>query len=175
MDAYPFDQPVPLPASEIADAWRRTLPGVPTDSIMLITPLWRAAKLLADNRRRFLAEIGMEAATLDLLSTLRRSGGTLSTRELAEQCLVSAGAISQRVARAEDDGLVTRRNAGARHRQTLVSLTVEGTALIDRTVTALLEHEEALVKDVAGRDELATLVGGLLAHLSRRGPEPRRP
>lgn len=175
MDGYPFDQPGPLPPSAIADAWRRTLPGVPTDSIMLITPLWRAAKLLADSRRRFLAEIGMEAATLDLLSTLRRSGGTLSTRELAEQCLVSAGAISQRVARAEDEGLVTRRNAGSRHRQTLVSLTGEGTALIDRTVTALLEHEEALVRDAPERERLAVLVQELLEHLSRRGPEPRRP
>lgn len=165
MDVYPLDQRGPIAPSDIAEAWHRTLPGVPTDSILLITPLWRAAKLLADARRRFLAEAGMEAATLDLLSTLRRFGGTLSTRELAEQCLVSAGAISQRVARAEDEGLVTRRNAGARHRQTLVTLTEEGIALIDRTVTALLEHEEALVAGVPERERLAELVGGLLEHL----------
>ena len=59
-----------------------------------------AAKLLSDDRRRTLGRLGIEDSTLDLLSTLRRSGPpyTLTTRELGERTLVTAGAISQRVA-----------------------------------------------------------------------------
>ena len=75
-------------ADEIAAAWRRELPGVPTSSIGVITPLWRAAKLLADDRRRTLARLGIEDSTLDLLSAvltttalapLLRQGGSVVT------------------------------------------------------------------------------------------------
>jgi hypothetical protein len=46
---------------------RSTRPEVPTSSIEVITPLWRAAKRLADDRRRTLARMAVEPATLDLL------------------------------------------------------------------------------------------------------------
>ena len=87
-------------AADIAAAWRRELPGVPTESIEIITPLWRIAKLLADDRRRTLAALGVDASTLDLLSVIRRSGPPyeLTTREIARRTLVTAGAVSQRVA-----------------------------------------------------------------------------
>jgi hypothetical protein len=52
----------------------------------------------------------VDPSTLDLLSVLRRSGPPyeLGTRELTRRTLVTAGAISQRVARAEQAGLVAR-------------------------------------------------------------------
>jgi hypothetical protein len=65
-----------------ARAWAREAPGVPVGSIGVLTRIWQAAKLLSDERRRTLAAVGMDAATLDLLSTLRRAGPPyrLSTR-----------------------------------------------------------------------------------------------
>lgn len=91
-------------ADEIAQAWARETPGVPVASIGILTRIWRAAKLLSDERRRTLAAIGMDAATMDLLSTLRRAGPPyrLSTRELAARSLVTPGAITQRVDRAQE-------------------------------------------------------------------------
>lgn len=134
-------------ADEIAAAWQRELPGVPTSSIGVITPLWRAAKLLSDDRRRTLARLGIEDSTLDLLSTLRRSGPpyTLTTRELGERSLVTAGAISQRVARAEAAGLAARARSDLSRRAVGVTLTPLGHRTIERAVTELLTHEEALV------------------------------
>lgn len=103
---YPVGANLPVSAADIAAAWRRELPDVPTGSIEVITPLWQAAKRLADDRRRTLARMGVEPATLDLLSTLRRAGPPyeLTSRELTERSMVTAGAISQRLARAEDAG-----------------------------------------------------------------------
>ncbi len=134
-------------ADEIATAWQRELPGVPTSSIGVITPLWRAAKLLSDDRRRTLRRLGIEDSTLDLLSTLRRSGKpyTLTTRELGERTLVTAGAISQRVGRAEDAGLVARAPSDRGRRAVAVTLTPRGHRTIEAAVTALLTHEEELV------------------------------
>ena len=87
----------------IQRAWERERPGTPAGSIGVITRIWRIGKLLADERRRTLAGLGIDAATLDLLSTLRRAGPPyrLTAGAVAELSLVSAGAISQRAARAD--------------------------------------------------------------------------
>ena len=136
---------------EIATAWQRELPGVPTSSIGVITPLWRVAKLLADDRRR----------------TLRRAGPpyTLTTRELGTRTLVTAGAISQRLARAEAEGLISRAPSDRGRRAVAVTLTPRGHRTIERAVTALLTHEEALV---AGLDpDNVRAFGQVLERLTR--------
>ncbi len=73
-DEYPLGPLARWPAADIAAAWRRELPGLRTDSIEVITPLWRIAKILADDRRRTLAALGVDPATLDLLSSPGPSG-----------------------------------------------------------------------------------------------------
>jgi DNA-binding Lrp family transcriptional regulator len=59
-----------------------------------------------------LARLGVDPATRDLLATLRRAGPPyqMTAGDIAKQTLVSAGAVSQRVVRAERDGLVRRSN-----------------------------------------------------------------
>jgi len=162
---YPFDSAAAMPPEAIAAAWERELPGVPVSSIGVITPLWRVAKTLADDRRRTLHRIGIDPATLDLLSTLRRSGEpwALTTKELAAQTLVTAGAISQRVARAEREGLVTRAPSDAGRRAVAVTLTAAGHELVERAVRDLLTHEEELVGGLTAEDRQT--LAGLLARL----------
>ncbi|MDN0194023.1 MarR family transcriptional regulator [Streptomyces sp. S.PNR 29] len=145
--SYPTDGDSTYPVQDIAAAWERERPGTPVTSIGIVTPIWRLAKLLGDDRRRVLAQAGVDAATLDLLSVLRRSGEPymLSTRELSRRSLVTAGAISQRVARAERDGLVTRRPGQGRPRTVLVSLTRAGHDLVETTVDQVLGREAELI------------------------------
>jgi DNA-binding MarR family transcriptional regulator len=175
-DNYPLDSPSPYPAAEIARAWQRERPGTPTDSIEIVTPLWRLAKLFADDRRRVLADAGVDPATLDLLSVLRRAGSPyeLSTRELSRRTLVTAGAISQRVARAEDSGLVTRRGADDGTRAVLVALTPAGHDLIERTVDQVLTRESELVASLSpqARAQLATQLQSLLDKVSLVAHKP---
>ncbi|HSZ41428.1 MAG TPA: MarR family transcriptional regulator [Trebonia sp.] len=155
------------PAADIAAAWRRELPGVHTGSIEIITPVWRIAKVLADDRRRTLAGLGVDPSTLDLLSVIRRAGPPyeLTTREISRRTLITPGAVSQRVARAERAGLVTRTPSPASRRAVSVRLTDAGHALIQVTVRGLLEHEEILIGALAD-DERAALTG-ILAKLER--------
>jgi DNA-binding MarR family transcriptional regulator len=175
-DNYPLDAPSPYPAVEIARAWQRERPGTPTDSIEIVTPLWRLAKLFADDRRRVLADAGVDPATLDLLSVLRRAGSPyeLSTRELSRRTLVTAGAISQRVARAEDSGLVTRRPAGDGSRAVVVTLTKTGHELIERTVDQVLTRESELVASLSptARAQLATQLQDLLDDVTKVAQKP---
>jgi DNA-binding MarR family transcriptional regulator len=161
-------------AEQIARAWAREQPGVPVGSIGILTRIWQAAKLLSDERRRTLAAIGMDAATLDLLSTLRRAGPPyrLATRDLAARCLVTAGAVTQRVDRALGSGLVRRLAPERGSRAVLVELTAAGHREVDRAVGGLLSYEQGLVDVLspAEQAELARLLAVLLASLSgRRG------
>jgi DNA-binding MarR family transcriptional regulator len=153
----------------IQQAWERERPGTPAASIGVITRIWRIGKLLSDERRRTLARLGIDAATLDLLSTLRRAGMPyrLTAGELADLTLVSAGAISQRVARAEGEGLVVRERSAHDGRVTYVRLTRDGHALVERTVDELLGHEETLLSALTAgqRAELSDLLRVLLASL----------
>jgi DNA-binding MarR family transcriptional regulator len=164
--------PVPAhSAAGIAAAWRRERPGTPTESIEIVTPIWWLAKLFADDRNRVLRAAEIDAATLDLLSVIRRSGPpyTLSTREIARRTLVTAGAISQRVARAERDGLVQRTPGTTGRRTVLVSLTAEGHALIERSVDAVLGREATLVGCLSERERtsLIALLDKLMTDVRR--------
>jgi DNA-binding MarR family transcriptional regulator len=158
-------------AVDIARAWEREVPGIPVRSIPVITTLWRTGKVFSDDRQRTLRRLGLDAATLDLLSTLRRAGSPyrLTTRELAARTLVSAGAISQRVARAEKDGLVLRKPSVEGRRAVTVELTEAGHDLLIPAVRQLLEHEESLVAPLSDAEQaqlvllLEKLQGGLLA------------
>ncbi|MEV6926497.1 MarR family winged helix-turn-helix transcriptional regulator [Dactylosporangium sp. NPDC051485] len=166
-DDYPLGPPSAWPAADIAESWQRELPGVRTDSIEIITPVWRLAKILADDRRRTLARLGVDPSTLDLLSVIRRSGPPyeLTTREITRRTLITPGAVSQRVARAEQAGLVQRSPSSRSRRAVSVVLTEAGHRLIESTVRQLLEHEADLVDSLTPAQR-TTLVG-LLAKLER--------
>ena len=155
-------EPDRSPASprEIAQAWQRERPGTPTDSIEIVTPIWRLAKLFAEDRARVLREQGIDAATLDLLAVLRRSGPpyALTSGRIAKRALVTAGAISQRLAKAEREGLVERRAGTAARHSVLVTLTAAGHELIERSVDAVLGREVELVASLSA-DERVILTG----------------
>ena len=170
MSNYPLDDQLSSwPVADIAESWDRELPGTHTDSIAVITPLWRTAKALADDRRRTLAALGIDPSTLDLLSVIRRAGPPyeLTTREITNRTLVTAGAISQRITRAEEAGLVDRSPSTASRRAVAVRLTDAGHRLIESAVRALLEHESRLVASLTEteRSALATCLAKIDAAL----------
>ncbi|SFT55764.1 DNA-binding transcriptional regulator, MarR family [Actinopolyspora lacussalsi subsp. righensis] len=135
------------PVDAIALAWLRERPGTPVEGIGIVTRVWQCAKLLGEERRRVLTAAGADTAILDLLSVLRRSGSPyrLTTRELTERTLVTAGAISQRVARAEREGLVERATETDGSRTVTVTLTTAGHELVEELVDSVLIREAELV------------------------------
>jgi DNA-binding MarR family transcriptional regulator len=120
-------------------------------------PVMTTASPAADDRRRTLAALGVDPPTLDLLSVIRRAGPPyeLTTREITRRTLVTPGAVSQRVARAERAGLVERAPSSASRRAVAVRLTAGGHALIEATVSRLLDHEADLVSALAPAERTA--------------------
>lgn len=116
--------------------------------------------------------LNMDVGTRDLLSTLRRAGPPyrLAPSELARNSVASAGAISQRLARAEREALVTRTKSASDGRGVLVELTQRGHEVIERSVDDLLRHEERLLAGLSAeqREQLTELLRALLADLPQR-------
>lgn len=148
------------PVDAIALAWLRERPGTPVDGIGVVTRIWHLAKAFGDDRRRVLAAESTDAATLDLLSVLRRSGPPyqLTTRELKDRTMLTAGAISQRVARAEAEGLVGRAPLDDGSRAVVVILTPAGHAMVERLVDHVLGREYDLLASLTPEQQ-AELTG----------------
>lgn len=166
--------PVPLDDIDaIIEAWRQAGEGHDPASIGIVSRIWYLAKLFGDDRRRLLDASGIDPAILDLLSVLRRSGPpfALTTREIAARSLVSAGAISQRLNRAEAAGLVSRQMASDESRAVVVTLTDVGSDAVARYVHLVLARERELLasfspsEQAALADDLRRLLHGVTGEL----------
>jgi DNA-binding MarR family transcriptional regulator len=154
---------------EIVEQWAHERPGMAVDSIGVVARILRIAKLIIDERRRVLAELGIDSATLDLLATLRRAGSPyrLSPAEIAGHCLVSGGAITQRVTRAEEAGLVRSQRSASGKRTVTVELTPRGHQVIERNIEVLIGRERQLLGGFPADDQqqLEALLRDLLARM----------
>ncbi|SCL61793.1 DNA-binding transcriptional regulator, MarR family [Micromonospora citrea] len=161
-------------AGWIEAAWRRERPDLDPSSIAVVTRIWQLAKVFSDERRRLLATLDIDPALLDLLGTLRRAGHpyTLSTRELAEQTLVTPAAISQRLTRAERQEWVTR--TPGPDRRVLVQLTDGGRDLIDHVAGQIFDRERELLASLTAAEQrqLATQLERLIHAIAEPGPIP---
>jgi len=147
---------------EVIMTWQRERPDLPLHATAMISRVWRLAHLFGEHRRRLLADAGIDPAILDLLSTLRRAGPPyrLDTREIARRSMVTASAISQRLQRAERDGLIERAPDPEQSRRVLVNLTGLGLQVVDRYVDIVTHGEAALLRTLPD-DRLDDISGAL--------------
>lgn len=133
----------------IAGQWARVRPDVDTSPMRVIGRVSRLSRLidrrLAENFARFdLADWGY-----DVLATLRRSGEPfeLAAGELVRQTMVTTGAMTNRIDRLAERGLVERRPAQDR-RKVIVGLTPIGLSLVDEVVASHLATEAEILSDL---------------------------
>lgn len=165
MTATPGD-----PVDAIEAAWARERPDLPVSSIGVITRIHRLSRELGRRRAALLRRHGTDSSTLDLLGTLRRSGEPyeLTAGDIARRTRITTGGVSQRLARAEREGLVERRPTAGDTRSVTVRMTPAGHRLLDATVDELFATEEATLAGLtaAERQQLADLLQRYLGHLA---------
>jgi DNA-binding MarR family transcriptional regulator len=144
------DAPPPDGIDETILAWRRERPDLPLAATEVISRIWYMARVFGDFRRKTLADAHIDPSVLDLLSVLRRDGEPyqLTTRELSRRSLVTAGATSQRLAKAEEAGLVVRTTATDGSRLVVVELTTKGIETVDRYVDVVMRSEHDLLATI---------------------------
>ncbi|MFC7616411.1 MarR family winged helix-turn-helix transcriptional regulator [Actinokineospora soli] len=77
---------------------------------------------------------GISAVQFQLLASLARAGGTLTMTDLADGVVYSRSGLTYQAGLMEKAGLVTRGRCSDDERATLVTLTDEGAALLDRVL-----------------------------------------
>ncbi|WP_017933796.1 MarR family winged helix-turn-helix transcriptional regulator [Nocardioides sp. Iso805N] len=148
------------------EQWRHERPDLDPTPLGVIARLHRVANRLTEELVAVYATHGLAEAEFDILATLRRQGApyALTAGELAEQTMVTSGAITKRVDRCIVRGWVTRAPSDTDARGRVIALTDDGRSLIDAAFTDHLANEARLLAlfVAAERDQLA----GLLARWS---------
>jgi DNA-binding MarR family transcriptional regulator len=144
------------------EQWRRERPDLDVSPQGVIGRLHRLAARLTEELAAVYAEFGLGEGEFDVLATLRRSGAPyeLTPSELAATTMVTSGAVTKRVDRLVERGLVTRRVGERDARGRVVALTDAGRELVDRAFEAHMANEHRLVAALSelDRSRLARLL-----------------
>ncbi|ABB57189.1 MarR family winged helix-turn-helix transcriptional regulator [Synechococcus elongatus] len=144
----------------ILEQWQQELPQVNVAPLAVTGRLLRIARLLEKQRETLLAKYGLSVWSFDVLATLRRQGPPyqLKPTDLYSLLMLSSGAMTNRIDRLEQDGIVVRSRSGSDRRSVIVQLTPKGIALADAVMPVLFAQEGALLSEFATPEEVERLV-----------------
>ncbi|MBD2449300.1 MarR family transcriptional regulator [Nostoc sp. FACHB-152] len=139
----------------ILEEWQQELPQLDTSAIGIIGRVLRIARLLEKHRESILVEYGLNVWSFDVLATLRRQGQPfrLKPTELYSLLMLSSGAMTNRIDRLEQDGIVTRVRDAEDRRSVMVQLTPKGIQLANTVMPILFEKEKQVLSQFTA-DEL---------------------
>lgn len=135
--------------------WKRERPDLDTRAMGLVGRIQRAAATLRPRLDATHAQSGLQFESFDVLASLRRSGPPyqLTPTQLYREMMLTSGAMTNRIDRLEEAGLVARKPDPDDRRGTLVRLTTKGKALIDSAVVKHVANEERLLSALTAREQ----------------------
>lgn len=150
----------------IVTAWQRERPDLNFNAMHILSRVDRLAKQLDYQRKAAFSAVGLEVWEFDVLSALRRTGKPhqLSAKKLMNETLVSSGAMTNRINRLIERGLVTRKTDPLDRRGILVQMTELGEQKVDRSIQLLMNRETELLHALNSEDK--TTLASLLKKLS---------
>jgi DNA-binding MarR family transcriptional regulator len=158
--------------ARIQAEWRQERPDLDVSPQGVIGRLHRMAAQLTASLVDVYREFGLGEGEFDVLATLRRTGAPFERApgELAEHTMVTTGAMTKRIDRLAEAGLVVRRPAENDGRARVVALTPRGLELIDAAFTAHMANEHRLLEPLTAADR-AALEGILTRWLRASGAD----
>jgi DNA-binding MarR family transcriptional regulator len=149
--------------------WADVRPDLDISAVEVIGRVSRLSRLIDRRLKDNFARHGIENWMYDVLATLRRNGPPyeLSPGDLVGQTMVTTGAITNRIDRLEERGLVERTHSQVDRRMVTVGLTAAGLHLVDEAAETHLTTEHGLLSslDAAERQALARSLRKLLIDL----------
>ncbi len=136
----------------LVEQWAVERPELDTSGLRLSARIVRLQRFLDQASQAVVSDFDLQLGELNVLAALRRAGEPyeLTPTDLYRGLLVSSGAMTNRLDRLEEDGLVTRVPDPDDRRRIKVALTTRGAELIDQ---AMDEHTALLRGAFAGIDE----------------------
>jgi DNA-binding MarR family transcriptional regulator len=150
----------------ILNQWKRERPDLDMSPVGIVGRVYRLTRVLESRLSPTFDSVDLKRGGFDVLAALRRSGPPhrLSPTALYNSLLITSGAMTNRIDRLEEVGLVKRTPAPDDRRALLVTLTDEGKRLVDTVTTDLARAEHLLLSSLSDEEqkELARLLKSLL-------------
>lgn len=155
---------------QVVAQWAEQRPDLDVSPVLVVGRVMRIAAALTAASDTNLAPEGLTRGEFDLLTALRRAGRSLRPSEITTVTRASAAAITKRLDRLADEGLVERTGTERDRRVVLVTLTPAGVETVDRLFPRQLERDAGVLAGLDA-DEIAVLEG-LLARMLRTVEAP---
>ena len=150
------------PVDAILNQWSAERPELDAAALGIVVRVMSLNRTFGKQAANALEPLELELWEYDVLSALRRQGdpfGLPATR-LARESELSSSAMTNRIDRLEERGLVRRRPDSDDRRSVIVFLTPAGRRLIDEAIRFRLDaaREQLAGLTAAERDQLARLL-----------------
>jgi DNA-binding MarR family transcriptional regulator len=122
---------------EMLEQWARERPDLDTEAMGVVLRIQLLSGVFGDRLKQALRPMGVAPWEFDVLSALRRAGKEgLSPSDLCDSGQLTSGAMTHRLNRLEEHGLIRREGARHDRRSVRVRMTAKGRALVDRVIGA---------------------------------------
>lgn len=147
---------------DILNQWSKERPELDTAPLGVVIRVMTLYRSFLREATRALEPLGLELWEYDVLSALRRQGRpyALQATALARETGLSTGAMTNRIDRLEERGLVQRQPDEDDRRSVLVRLTRKGRKVIDEAIQYRLDAADESLRDLdsAQLQQLADLL-----------------
>ena len=146
----------------ILDQWSEERPELDTAPLGVVIRIMALHRSFSREAGDALGPVGLELWEYDVLSALRRQGSefALAASALARETGLSTGAMTNRVDRLVNRGLVRRRVGATDRRSVIIRLTSKGRKVIDEAIKYRLDAAHDSLTDLTSveRKQLANLL-----------------
>lgn len=141
----------------LQEDWSEQRPDLDAEPMGVVLRIQALAKILGDQTSARLQEYDLQWWQYDVLATLRRQGEpfTLPATALAESAMLTSGAMTNRIDRLEELGLVRRLKDASDRRKVLVQLTDRGLNLIESATEARFESAMEALDSLSSRQRVS--------------------
>lgn len=134
----------------VVEQWAKQKPELDTDPMAMMGRLMRIAKYMETKVADLHKKYDLKLGEFDVLATLRRSGKPyrLTPSELIDTMMLTSGAMTNRLDKLENKGLISREHSKEDRRSVTVQLTQDGLVLIDKLIEEHADVQKSLVKSM---------------------------
>lgn len=165
----------------ILQDWIRERPDLDPSPMGIFGRVTRVYSRAHRRLERLLSDYDLTPASFDVLANLRRAGDPYrrTPSELASSSMLTSGALTGRLDKLEQQGLISREPAPEDRRVMYARLTEKGVELIDEVITEHLRQENRMLGGLSVRERtaLSSALAALEASIASldgvdRAPQP---
>jgi len=146
----------------VVEQWQKEKPHLDTTPMALIGRLLRISKHVETRIAQCHKNFSLTLGEFDVLAALRRSANrsSLTPSELIDALLLTSGAMTNRLDKLAEKGLISRCHSEEDRRSVTVALTDKGRELIDEAIEVHVSVLDELIKSISSEDK--QLLNGIL-------------